>query len=181
MKYDHEAYDLIMKLMEYAEKQLEAHDKGVMLFEVRGLHEQAMTTFSLHKDQVAEFLHYFIGEDCLNVLPGLDRLNEAEVEATIAASQGSSLKASSTQAGKKAVKEAQKRLDERKRMAPVAEAQEKKKQAEELRAEKERVAKQVQAERDRPKRELDEARKAEKAAEAAVKEAEEAVKKGPEK
>lgn len=172
MKYNSEIWDVIMKLFDYAERQLEAHDKGTMLSEVRGQHEQAMATFSLHRDQLAWFLNYFCGEDCLNAPPGLDRLNAAETEAV----QGD-IKASSTKEGKRAVKEAQKRLDKRERMRPVLDAQEKLKQAEDARKEKELAAQRDEEARARPKRELKEAQEAEKAAGDEVKKAEETVQK----
>ena len=171
MKYDSELWDTIMTMMDFSERRLEERGGGIMLAEVRKLHEQAMDTFSLHRDQLAWFLNYFCGEDCLNAPPGLDRLSDFEVEATLG-----DIKASSTAEGKRAVKEAQKRLDERERMRPVTEAQSKLDEAEQLRKEKELVAQRDKEARDRPKRELDEARKAEKAAEEEIKKAEAIVK-----
>ena len=171
MKYDHELWDTIMTLMDYAERKLEAHGNGVMLAEVRSLHEQAMNEFSLHKDQIMWFLSYLGEEHYILPAPGMDSLTEAEVEAT----QGD-IKASSTKEGKRAVEEAQKRLGERVRLAPVLEAQEKLKQVENARKEKELAVQLDKEKRDRPKRELDEARKAEKAAGDEVKKAEASVK-----
>ena len=172
MKYDHEMWDVIMKLFDYAEKRLEERGGGIMLAEVSKLHEQAMNGFSLHRDQIAWFLQYFSGEDCLNVPPGLDRLDDAEVEA----SKGD-IQASSTENGKKAVKAAQKRLEERERMRPVIEAEEKLRAAEQIRKDKDIAAQRDKDERDRPGRELKEAQKAEQAAEDEVKKAAELVQK----
>ena len=174
MRYDHPLWDVMMQLFEYSEKKLEEAGKGTMLADTRQLHQSVVKEFTLHRDQIARFLQYFSSEDCLNPLPGLDRLNDAETEAV----QGGDIKAVSTAEGRRAVKEASKRLEEREKMRPVTEAQEKLKQAEELRSEKERIAKQVQEERARPGRELKEAQKVEQSAEAAVTAAEEAVKKG---
>lgn len=173
MRYDHEIWDVMMHLFEYAERELEKKQKGTMLSEVRKLHEDAINTFTLHPDAMSWFLRYFISEECLNAPPGLDRLSDAETEAT----QGD-IKASSTKEGKRAVVQAQKRLEEQARMGPVLVAQAKLKEAEKVRQERESAIQEAKAERDRPSLELKEAAKAEKAAEAAVKEAEEAVKKG---
>ena len=173
MKYDHEMWNTIMAMMSYAERKLD----GVMLAEVRGLHESAMNSFTLSMNQIAWFLEYFSGENHLNPPHGLDRLNDAETEA----SQSDDLQASSTENGKKSVKEAQRRIDERKRLRPVTESQEKLEQTKDARQEKELAVQRDKTERERPAQELTAARKAEKAAEEAVKKAEEAVKKGSEK
>ena len=172
MRYDHPLYDVMMQLFTFAEKQLEEHGKGIMLSEIRGLHETAVNEFALHRDRVAEALKYISFEDCVNPLPGLDRLNDAEIEAT----QGD-IKATSTKEGQRAVKAAQERLDERARLQPVAVAKEELEQKEDARRDKESVVREAKAERDRPAVELREAKKAEEAAKAAVRKAEEDVKK----
>ena len=131
MKYDHEMWDQIMTLMSFAEKKLEEHGSGVMLAEVRKLHEQAMNEFTLHRDQITWFLSFMSSEDYILPAPGMDRLTPAETEAV----EGD-ITAFSSKEGKRAVKEAQKRLDKRERMRPVLDAQEKLKQAEDARKEK---------------------------------------------
>ena len=155
MKYDHVLYDSMLKILQHAKERLKARGNGTMYAEVDRVYQSGINNFSLPQTQLAWALTFLCTEPELLPGIGLDTLNDDESAPALA----DDLKATSTEAGKKAVKEAHKRLVKAAKRKPITDAEAIVAKAETIEKEKRVAAEAARAEREKPDRELTEAKK----------------------
>ena len=171
MKYDHILWDSMLKILQHSKERLMFRGNSTMCAEIDKVYQSAINDFTMPLNQLAWALHFICTENELLPGIGLDVLNADERKAV----EDEDLKATSTEAGHKAVRIAHKRLVKAEKMRPVTEAKQRLDKANELKAEKKRLADEAKVERDRPERELSEAEKETRQASADLKQAEREV------
>lgn len=171
MRYDHELWDSVLKILQHGKERLLAKGNGTMCAEVDRVYQSAINTFSMPLNQLAWALHFICTEQ--GVLPpiGLDKLNDDEKRAV----EDKDLQATSTENAFKSIRLAHKRLVKAEKMKPVTDAQKLVDEAEALRAEKKRLADEAERERNKPAREKDEADNALRDARKGLKQAEKEI------